>query len=372
MNTSKLLAAAIVATSIGAPVPGSAGDTKVAQPIISAELRVPFLHGLLSGQIGGPSELASLERANEWLNSPPLTPAALRGKVVLIDFWTYTCINWIRQLPYVRAWAEKYRDQGLVVIGVHTPEFAFERNVDNVRRAAKDMRVDYPVAIDSDYAIWRAFNNRYWPALYFVDAQGHIRHHHFGEGEYEQSEMVIQQLLAEAGVDGIGDELVSVDARGAEAGADWASLKSPENYVGYERTANFASPGGAVLDEPRVYDAPARLRLNHWALSGEWTVGRQAAVLNKAGGRIAYRFHARDLHLVMGPAARGTSVRFRVALDGQAPGAARGVDVDEQGVGTVAEQRLYQLIRQPKPVTDRRFDIEFLDAGAEAFAFTFG
>jgi thiol-disulfide isomerase/thioredoxin len=317
-------------------------------------------------------ELPSLGSATEWLNSQPLTAAGLRGKVVLISFWTYTCINWLRQLPYLRAWAEKYKDQGLVVIGVHTPEFAFERDVDNVRRAAKDMRVDYPVAIDNHYSIWRAFNNSYWPALYFVDAQGHIRHHQFGEGEYEQSEMVLQQLLEEAGNGGIGHDLVSVDARGAEAAADWDSLRSPENYLGYERTENFASPGGAVLDEPRVYAAPPRLRLDHWALSGDWTIEQQATVLNEANGRIAYSFHARDLHLVLGPAARGTSVRFSVLIDGQPPGAAHGIDVDEQGNGTVSEQRLYQLIRQPKPIADRQFEIEFLDSGVEAFAFTFG
>ena len=317
-------------------------------------------------------ELPSLGSATEWLNSQPLTAAGLRGKVVLIDFWTYTCINWLRSLPYVRAWAEKYKDQGLVVVGVHTPEFAFEKNVDNVRRAAKDMRVDYPIAIDNDYAIWRAFNNSYWPALYFVDAQGHIRHHQFGEGAYEESEMIIQQLLEEAGNGGMGHDLVSVDARGAEAAADWGSLRSPENYLGYERTENFASPGGAVLDKPRFYDAPARLRLNNWALSGNWTVGEQATVLNEANGTIAYRFHARDLHLVMGPAARGTSVRFRVLIDGRPPGAANGIDVDDQGNGTVSEQRLYQLVRQPKPIADRQFEIEFLDSGVEAFAFTFG
>ena len=234
------------------------------------------------------------------------------------------------------------------------------------------MRVDYPIAIDNDYAIWRALKNQYWPALYFVDARGNIRHHHFGEGEYEQSERIIQQLLAEAGSDGIGRELVSVDGRGVEAAADWGSLRSPENYVGYERTENFASPGGAVSDKRQVYAAPAQLRLNHWALSGDWTVKKQAAVLNQANGRIAYRFHARDLHLVMGPAARGTSVRFRVLIDGKPPGAAHGIDVDEQGNGTVTEQRLYQLIRQPKPIADRQFEIEFLDAGVEAFAFTFG
>jgi len=317
-------------------------------------------------------ELPSLSGATAWLNSPPLSADDLQGKVVLIDFWTYTCINWLRTLPYVRAWAEKYRDQGVVVIGVHTPEFSFEHDLENVRRAAQDMRVAYPIAIDNDYAIWSAFNNHYWPALYIVDAQGRMRYHQFGESAYEQSEMILQQLLAEAGIDGIDHELVSVDAQGAEAAADWGSLRSPENYVGYERTENFASPGGAVLDQPRVYAAPARFSLNHWALAGEWTVEREATVLNKANGRIVYRFHARDLHLVMGPAARGTSVRFRVLIDGLPPGEAHGIDVDDQGNGTVAEQRLYQLIRQPKPIADRQFEIEFLDAGVEAFAFTFG
>ena len=317
-------------------------------------------------------ELSSLGRATEWLNSPPLTAAGLRGKVVLIDFCTYTCINWLRTLPYVRAWAGKYKDKGLVVIGVQTPEFGFEKEVDNVRRAVKDMKVDYPIAMDNDYAIWRGFNNEYWPAVYVVDAQGHIRHHYFGEGEYEQSERIIQQLLAEAGGRGVGHELVAVDARGIEAAADWDSLQSPENYLGYGRTENFASPGGAASDTRRVYAVPARLRLNEWALTGDWTVGKQATLLNQANGRIAYRFHARDLHLVMGPAARGTSVRFRLLIDGQPPGAAHGLDVDDQGNGTVTEQRLYQLIRQPKPIADRQVEIEFLDSGVETFAFTFG
>src|SRR2546425_3094571 len=271
-------------------------------------------------------ELSSLVRATEWLNSPPLTAAGLRGKVVLIDFCTYTCINWLRTLPYVRAWAAKYKDQGLVVIGVHTPEFVFEKDVDNVRRAVKDMRIEYPIAMDNEYAIWRGFNNEYWPALYLVDGQGHIRHHYFGEGEYEQSERMMQQLLAEAGVGGIGHELVAVDARGIEAAADWDSLQSPENYLGYGRTENFASPGGAVSDTRRVYAVPTRLRLNQWALSGDWTVGKQATLLNQANGRIAYRFHARDLHLVMGPAARGRSVRFHVLIDGQPVGAVHGGD----------------------------------------------
>ncbi|MET0622269.1 MAG: thioredoxin family protein [Pyrinomonadaceae bacterium] len=325
-----------------------------------------------AGQLPDEGELPSLDGATGWLNSQPLSAGSVRGKVALVQFCTYTCINWLRTLPYVRAWAEKYAGHGLAVVGVHTPEFPFEKDVDNVRRALKEMKVVYPVALDSDYAIWRAFENRYWPALYFVDARGRVRHHHFGEGDYEHSERVIQQLLAEAGAGGAGHELVSADARGIEVAADWDSLKSPENYVGYERTENFASPGGATPDKSRVYAAPAQLGLNQWALAGEWTAGSGAVVLNKAGGRIAYGFHARDLHLVMGPAARGTSVRFRVTLDGQPPRAAHGVDVDEQGHGTAAEQRLYQLMRQPKPITGRRFEIEFLDPGAEAFAFTFG
>ena len=317
-------------------------------------------------------ELPSLGGATAWLNSPPLSAASLRGNVVLIDFWTYTCINWLRTLPYVRAWAEKYTDHGVVVIGVHSPEFSFEHDLENVRRATRDMRVSYPIAIDNDFAIWHAFSNHYWPALYLVDALGRIRHHHFGEGAYELTEMMLQQVLAEAGIGGIDDELVSVDASGAEAAADWGSLRSAENYVGDARTEHFASPGGAVLETPRVYAVPERLPLNQWALAGEWTMENEATVLNTANGRIAYRFHARDLHLVMGPAARGTSVRFRVFLDGQAPGAASGSDVDEQGHGTASDQRLYQLIRQPGPIADRQFEIEFLDAGVEAFAFTFG
>jgi thiol-disulfide isomerase/thioredoxin len=372
MKTNKLLVAAVLAIALGAPIAGFVANMGGAQPMTSTEVRVPFLHGFTTVQIPSKPKLSSLERATEWLNSPPLTPAALRGKVVLVDFWTYTCINWLRTLPYVRAWADKYRDQGLVVIGVHAPEFSFEKNVDNVRWAAKEMRVDYPIAVDSEHVIWRAFKNQYWPALYFIDAQGRARHHHFGEGAYEQSEMIIQRLLAEAGVGGVGDDLVSVDARGLEAAADWGSLKSPENYVGYQRTQNFASPGGAVLDKPRMYQLPARLRLNDWALSGDWTVRKESAALNKANGTIAYRFHARDLHLVMGPAVPGTSVRFRVRIEGQPPGAAHGVDVDERGDGTITEQRLYQLIRQPKPIADRQFEIEFLGSDVEIFAFTFG
>jgi len=361
VKANQLVLAATLAGAIGAAYDVVAADKSVVQKTTRSAVKLPI-----------EGELPSLGSATGWLNSQPLTTAGLRGKVVLIDVWTYTCINWLRSLPYVRAWAEKYKDQRLVVIGVHAPEFEFEKNVDNVRRAAKDMKVNYPIAIDNNYAIWRALKNEYWPALYFVDAQGRIRHHHFGEGEYEQSEMIIQQLLTEAGVSNIDHKLVSVDTRGAEAAADWGSLKSPENYVGYERTENFASPGGAVLGKRRTYAAPASLRLNHWALSGDWTVEKQATVLNKANGRIAYRFQARDLHLVMGPAVRGTSVRFRVLIDGRPPGAAHGIDVDDQGNGTVTEQRLYQLIRQPMPIADRQFEIEFLGPGVEAYAFTFG
>jgi thiol-disulfide isomerase/thioredoxin len=371
-QTNKILIAAVLALAIAAPIAAFVEDTKMPRPKTFAELRVPFLHGVQTGEVPYRSALPSLERATEWLNSPPLTAEALRGKVVLVDFWTYTCINWLRTLPYVRAWAEKYRDQGLVVIGVHTPEFSFEKNLNNVRWAAKEMRVGYPIAVDSDYVIWRAFDNQYWPALYFIDAKGRARHHQFGEGAYEQSEMIIRGLLAEAGNDVASHEPVSVDGRGLEAAADWANLRSPENYVGYGRTQNFASPGGAASDKPRVYALPARLRLNDWALTGNWTMKKEATVLNEPSGSIAYRFHARDLHLVMGPAAPGTSVRFRVRIDGQPPGAAHGIDVDEQGDGTVTEQRLYQLIRQPKPITDRQFEIEFLGPGVEAFAFTFG
>ena len=317
-------------------------------------------------------EVPSLGSGTAWLNSRPLTAADLRGKVVLIDFWTYSCINWRRQLPYVRAWVEKYKNQGLVVIGVHAPEFSFEKNIDNVRQAAKDIRVDYPIVIDNDHAIWRAFNNEYWPALYFVDAQGRIRHHQFGEGEYEQSEKIIQQLLAEAGGSGFSHELVSLDPQGAEVGADWNDLRSAENYVGYERTEGFASVGGAKPERRHDYALPGRPKLNHWALSGDWTMEKEGIVLNKANGHIVYNFHSRDLHLVMGPAVPGIPVRFRVLIDGQPPGAAHGVDVDDQGNGAVTEPRMYQLIRQPMSIVDRQFEIEFLDSGVEAFSFTFG
>ncbi len=317
-------------------------------------------------------ELPSFDGATGWLNSEPLTPAGLRGKVVLAGFWTYTCINWLRQLPYLRAWAGKYSGHGLVVIGVHTPEFSFEHNPGNVRRAVQDMRISYPVATDNDYAVWGAFGNHYWPALYVADAQGNIRHHHYGEGEYARSEMVIQQLLAEAGSAGAGTGMVSVDPSGLEVPAEWASLRSPENYTGYERTEGFASPGGVVPGAPHAYTVPARLGLNQWALSGDWSMGEEATTLDAAGGQIACRFHARDLNLVMGPAAPGSPVRCRVLIDGQPPGAARGTDTDADGNGMVTYQRVYQLIRQPGPITDRTFEIAFPDPGVQAYCFTFG
>jgi cytochrome c biogenesis protein CcdA/thiol-disulfide isomerase/thioredoxin len=312
----------------------------------------------------------SLAGATAWLNSPPLTADALKGKVVLIDFWTYSCINCLRAIPYVRAWAEKYKDQGLVVIGVHSPEFAFERDVGNVKKAVADLKIGYPVALDNDYAIWRAFDNHYWPAHYFIDAQGRVRHHHFGEGAYDESERVIQELLAEAGKK-VGAGLVAVNATGAEAPADTKDAQSQETYLGYNRGENFVSPGGATEDAPHVY-AAGTPQLGQWGLVGDWTIGGEHSALNKSGGGIVYRFHARDLHLVLGPAADGKPVRFRVTIDGAAPGASHGSDDDEAGNGTVTGQRLYQLIRQPGAIADHTFEIEFLDPGVQAFAFTFG
>ena len=315
--------------------------------------------------------LPPLDGAVEWLNSAPLSAEALRGKVVLVDFWTYSCINCLRAIPYVRAWAEKYKDDGLVVIGVHTPEFAFEKRPANVKKALGDLKIDYPVAIDNNYAIWRAFNNMYWPAHYFIDAQGHIRHHHFGEGEYDKSEQVIRQLLREAGKTVAAQGLADVEGTGAQAAPDMENIKSPETYLGYDRAENFMSPGGFTRDGSHDYVA-GRLKLNDWSLSGTWTVDPEHAALDKAGGAIRYRFHARDLHLVLGPAMDGRPVRFKVTIDGAAPGTDHGVDIDAGGVGTVSEQRLYQLVRQQGAVKERTFEIEFLDPGVQAFAFTFG
>ncbi|HUK94083.1 MAG TPA: hypothetical protein VLU96_03410 [Gaiellaceae bacterium] len=309
------------------------------------------------------------DAATGWLNSEPLTPEGLRGKVVLVDFWTYTCINWLRTLAYVRAWSERYAN-GLVVVGVHTPEFPFERDVDNVREAAKEMDVEYPIALDSDYGVWRAFDNHYWPAAYIADAGGRIRHHQFGEGGYDECERVIRQLLADVGHD-VGDDPASIALHGFEVQADWANLMSPETYLGYEQAQSFASPGFAP-DEARTYVVPEPLSLNEWALSGDWTITSRASVVNEADGRVAFRFHARDVNLVMGPPKRGASLPFRVLVDGEPPGADHGLDVDEQGNGTVAQQRLYQLVRQQGSIRDRTFEIAFLAPGAEAYCFTFG
>ncbi|AJC19561.1 cytochrome c biogenesis protein DipZ [Pandoraea pulmonicola] len=316
--------------------------------------------------------LPSLDGAVQWLNSPPLTTQALRGKVVLVDFWTYSCINCLRTLPYVKAWAQKYRDQGLVVIGVHAPEFAFERDIGNVKKAVADLGVDYPVAIDNNYAIWRGFNNQYWPAHYFVDAQGRVRYHHFGEGNYAESERVIQQLLREAGARQVASGIADVQADGVQQAADMRDVRSPETYVGYARAENFASPGGTVRDQASDYRAPAAPALNAWGLAGGWRVGAEQATATQPGARIVYRFHARDLHLVLGPDASGKPVRFRVSVDGEAPGDAHGTDVAADGTGTVTSQRLYQLVRQRGEVRDRTFSIEFLDPGVSAYAFTFG
>jgi thiol-disulfide isomerase/thioredoxin len=317
-------------------------------------------------------QLPPLNGAVQWLNSPPLDAQALKGKVVLVDFWTYSCINCLRTLPYVKAWAEKYRDQGLVVIGVHAPEFAFERDVGNVTKAMKELGINYPVAIDNDYKIWRAFNNEYWPAHYFADAQGRIRYHHFGEGDYAESERVIQQLLREAGAKSVADGLINADAQGVQLAPDMHQVLSPETYVGYQRAEHFVPQTSLVPDKVATYNPPANLTLNDWSLGGQWAVGAERATASAPASRIVYRFHARDLHLVLGPGADGKPVRFKVSIDGQAPGDAHGVDVAADGSGRVTEQRLYQLVRQTDAVKDRTFTIEFLDPGVSAYAFTFG
>jgi thiol-disulfide isomerase/thioredoxin len=309
--------------------------------------------------------MPSLGGATGWLNSEPLGPAELRGHVVLVNFWTLTCINWLRQEPYVRAWSQAYRDDGLVVIGVHAPEFSFEHDRDRVRQATKERAIDYPVALDNDYEIWSAFDNNAWPALYFVDTEGVIRDEHFGEGRYEQSERVIQQLL------GIDREFVNVDGLGVEAEADWDHLRTPETYLGYERSEHFASPNAPAFNQRRAYELPGRLRFNHWALAGEWTIGREQVVLNQAGGSIAYEFHARDAHLVLSPGAR-EPIPFQVLLDGEAPGPSHGVDVDEDGNGLLRDGRMYQLVREQDAVRERTLEIAFLEPGVEAYAFTFG
>ncbi len=318
-------------------------------------------------------DIPSLSGATAWLNSGPLTPADLRGKVVLVDFWTYSCINCLRALPYVSGWYEKYQAHGLIVIGVHAPEFAFEKNVDNVRRAVADLHITYPVALDNDYAIWQGFNNQYWPAHYFIDSQGHIRAHHFGEGSYDESEATLRQLLSEAGYTDLPPAgMQSAMAVGAQAAADPAHMQSPETYIGYRRAENFASPGGFAQDRPKNYAEPAELRLNQWALAGPWLVDAEKAQLRGVSGKIEFRFFARDLHLVAGPGGDGKRVRFRVLLDGAAPLANHGADTDENGEGVIDQQRLYQLIRQSGAVGEHVFTIEFLDDGVQAYSFTFG
>jgi len=310
--------------------------------------------------------------AMTWLNSPLLNSQDLWGKVVLVNFWTYTCVNWLRTLPYIRAWAEKYKDNGLVVIGVHTPEFPFEHNIDNVQQAVQHTGITYPVVVDNNYAIWAAFDNHYWPALYFADTKGRIRYYQFGEGEYEMSERVIQQLLVEAGAKNVSGDLVPVDPQGIEIAADWDYVESPETYLGYARAVSFNAFGDAVIGRRHIYDSDRPLRLNQWTLSGDWTIDEAAIMLHDAHGKVIFRFHARDLNLVMGPVMRGSTISFRVRIDGESPRNAHGIDTDEQGNGVVAEQRVYQLIRQPKPIIDRQFEIEFLGPGVEALSFTFG
>jgi cytochrome c biogenesis protein CcdA/thiol-disulfide isomerase/thioredoxin len=323
-------------------------------------------------QLGNEGSLPSLNGAVAWLNSAPLTREGLKGKVVLVDFWTYSCINCLRAIPYVEAWAKKYRSDGLVVIGVHTPEFAFEKDQSNVSKSVRDLKITYPVAIDSNYAIWKAFNNQYWPAHYFIDKQGTIRYHHFGEGEYDKSEEVIQQLLKENNANIRASGTVKVNAAGVQAAADLNDVQSPETYVGYERARQFASPEAVKQDLPGLYTTPSRLQVDQWGLVGKWNVGGEKAMLVAAPGKVVFRFHARDLHLVLGPGPDGKPIRFRVLLDGDPPMGDAGVDVDGQGNGTIKGYRLYQLIRQKGKVEDRAFQIQFLDPNVEVFAFTFG
>jgi cytochrome c biogenesis protein CcdA/thiol-disulfide isomerase/thioredoxin len=361
MDTGLLTRVSLASTgSIEQKLIDAVRPTPTPQPIVKAGEPLPV-----------EGEIPSLAGATQWLNSPPLTAQSLRGKVVLVDFWTYSCINCIRSLPYTRAWADKYKDHGLVVIGVHAPEFAFEKEPQNVIKAVKDLDVDYPVALDNDYAIWKGFSNEYWPAHYFIDPQGHIRHHHFGEGDYEQSEDVIRQLLTEAGQKNLPGGYVQPGAQGAEAAGSGDAQRSPETYVGYARAENFA--GGQVAhDDAWTYHAPASLMANQWAFDGRWTVRDENAQLDKANGRIVYRFRGRDLHLVLGPGNDGKPVRFRVLIDGKAPGADHGMDTDADGNGTITAQRLYQLVRQANGSGERTFEITFLDPGVQAYAFTFG
>jgi thiol-disulfide isomerase/thioredoxin len=320
---------------------------------------------------GDEGRMPDLDGAVAWLNSPPLSSKALRGKVVLVNFWTYSCINSLRELPYMKAWAEKYKDAGLVVIGVHAPEFGFERDQTNVKNAVSDLKVAYPIPIDTNHSIWAAFRNEYWPADYFIDGKGRIRYHHFGEGEYEKSERVIQALLRENGAPGVDESAVRIMADGAEAPPS-DDVRSPETYVGYARAENFVSPERLARDSRRTYSPPARLALNQWGLGGSWKAGAESGKLESAPGKIVFRFHSRDLHFVLGPAKNGTPVRFKVKLNGAAPGGDHGVDSAADGSGEVRQPRMYQLIRQKGAIKDVTFEIEFLDLGVEAFSFTFG
>ena len=353
-------------------------DDSVADAVIAREGRGGLLrslaHRLAGDQNVLPDEgrLPSFDRATSWLNAEPLTPEGLRGRVVLVDFWTYTCINWLRTLPYLRAWAEKYEDAGLTIVAVHTPEFGFEADLRNVEAQTRNLGVRYPVAVDSDYGVWNEFANHYWPAIYLADANGRLRFHHFGEGEYAMTEMAIQQLLVEAGARDVDMDLIEVDPKGLEVAADWRSLRSPETYLGYRQSSGFVSEQAEYYDRPHVYKEATRLLTNTWDLTGDWTVASHAAVLNEPGGVISLAFHARDVNLVMGPARAGASVPFRVTLDGHAVGDAGGTDVDADGRGVVTDQNTYQLIRQAERVADRVVEIEFLEAGVEAYCFTFG
>ena len=353
-------------------------DDSVADAVIEREGRGGLLrslaHRLAGDQNVLPDEgrLPSFARATSWLNSEPLTPEGLRGRVVLVDFWTYTCINWLRTLPYLRAWAEKYEDAGLTIVGVHTPEFGFEADLRNVVEQTRNLGVRYPVAVDSNYGVWNDFANHYWPAIYLADAKGRLRFHHFGEGEYAMTEMAIQQLLVEAGAQDLDTDLVMVDPQGLEVAADWRSLRSPETYLGYGQSSGFVSEDSELYDRPHVYEGARRLLPNSWDLEGDWTLARHAAVLNAPGGRISFAFHARDVNLVMGPATPGAAIPFRVTLDGQALADAHGTDVDADGRGVVDAQNTYQLVRQSDRIGDRVVEIEFLEAGVEAYCFTFG
>ena len=349
-----------------------AGPSKSERPPMKVDANPAMMMSAGGNSAGAPDALPDLSGATAWINSPPLTPESLRGKVVVIDFWTYSCINCLRSLPYIQAWYDKYKESGLVVIGVHTPEFPFEKDEANVRKAVRNLGVDYPVAMDNDYRIWRGFNNRFWPAHYFIDATGRIRYHHFGEGNYEESEAWIRSLLEERNHQPPPNSVMKIAAIGSEAASDLQTVQSPETYIGYIRAKDFASPGGFNEDDAQLYRAPARLELNEWALIGRWKDESQIATALSVPAGIVYRFHARDLHLVLGPGSDGKPIRFRVTLDGKPPGDDHGVDTDANGYGIVTESRLYQLIRQKGGTRDRAFRIEFLTPGVQAFAFTFG